>query len=77
MKLEVTLTSDEYAALSEVPGRSAPQRMRWLIKFWAAVKAEHDKPVVIPAGVEFDPDIPKGSEVIYEHDPASPADVAP
>lgn len=43
MKVEVTLTSDEYAALSTAPGRSAPQRLRWLIRFWAATKAEHDK----------------------------------
>ena len=47
MKVEVTLTSDEYAALSTAPGRSAPQRLRWLIRFWAATKAEHDKRVSI------------------------------
>lgn len=47
MKFEVTLTTDEYAALSKVPGRSAQQRIRWIVKFWQAVveeKAKSEKP---------------------------------
>jgi hypothetical protein len=46
MKVEVSLTSDEYEALSKAPGRSAPQRLRWLCKFWMAVceeKARRDE----------------------------------
>jgi hypothetical protein len=42
MKFEVTLTTDEFAALSKAPGRSAQQRMRWLVKFWQAVCEERE-----------------------------------
>lgn len=49
MKLEVTLTSDEYSALSKAPGRSSPQRMRWLVKFWQAVCEERQRQVDDPA----------------------------
>lgn len=42
MKVEATLTSDEYAALQKAPGRSTPQRIKWLVKFWQAVCAEHE-----------------------------------
>lgn len=51
MKVEVTLTSDEYAALSTAPGKSAPQRLKFLVKFWQATKAEHDKRVADEAAV--------------------------
>jgi hypothetical protein len=37
MKLEITLTTDEWAALRSVPGASQQQRMKWLVKFWQAV----------------------------------------
>lgn len=47
MKFEVTLTTDEFEALSKVPGRSAQQRLHWLVKFWMAVceeKAKQNRP---------------------------------
>jgi hypothetical protein len=51
MKVEVTLTSDEYAALATAPGRSAQQRLKWLVKFWQATSEEHAKRTAAEAEV--------------------------
>ncbi len=43
MKIEVTLTPEQAAALRSVPGASAQQRIRTLIRFWQAVEEESEK----------------------------------
>ena len=53
MKVQTTLTSDEYEALSKAPGGSAPLRLKWLVRFWQAVlqkrAAEAAEAVPVPA----------------------------
>jgi hypothetical protein len=84
MNVSVTLTSDEYAILSEVPGRSAQQRIRWLVRFFGACIDEKKQREKVEAEVdaakeqaELDSEYP--DDIVYEDDPCDidAAKVAP
>lgn len=75
MKVEVTLTSDEYKALSTAPGRSAQQRLRWLVKFWGAVCDERESKQKL-AEIKAEKDAAPKLEVI-EWPADAPTDIKP
>jgi hypothetical protein len=58
LRFEVTLTTDEYAALRKVPGGSAQQRLRNLVKFWMAVCDEKTARDAVKARAELTKESP-------------------